>query len=125
MDYAKERYGGPFTTSDVEDVKTFIRVFLMLPALGLIFVLIVPILLSCYCPLSCSHLFLIIPPFPSGTNPEKPLLNSHISCGTCLLSSTTITMYGYRHEIDAKKYKHRKLREKEPFSRSRVECFVS
>ena len=42
MDYAKERYGGPFTTSDVEDVKTFIRVFLMLLALGPAFVIVVP-----------------------------------------------------------------------------------
>ena len=42
MDYAKERYGGPFTTPDVEDVKTFIRVFLMLIALGPAFVTVVP-----------------------------------------------------------------------------------
>ena len=42
MDYAKERYGGPFTTPDVEDVKTFVRVFLMLLALGPIFVIGVP-----------------------------------------------------------------------------------
>ena len=42
MDYAKERYGGPFTTLDVEDVKTFIRVFLLLIALGPVFVIGVP-----------------------------------------------------------------------------------
>ena len=42
MDYAKERYGGPFTTSDVEDVKTFIRVSLLLIVLGPIFVIVVP-----------------------------------------------------------------------------------
>ena len=42
MDYAKERYGGPFTTSDVEDVKTFTRVFLMLIALGPTFIIVVP-----------------------------------------------------------------------------------
>ena len=42
MDYAKERYGGPFTTSDVEDVKTFIRVSILLIALGPIFVIVVP-----------------------------------------------------------------------------------
>ena len=42
LDYAKQRYGGPFTTSDVEDVKTLIRVFLMLLALGPIFVITVP-----------------------------------------------------------------------------------
>ena len=42
MDYAKERYGGPFTTSDVENVKTFIRVSLLLIALGPIFIIVVP-----------------------------------------------------------------------------------
>ena len=30
MDYAKERYGGPFTTEQVEDVKTFLRIVLLL-----------------------------------------------------------------------------------------------
>ena len=42
IDYAKERYGGPFTTSDIEDVKTVMRVFLMLLSLGPIFVITVP-----------------------------------------------------------------------------------
>ena len=42
MDFAKERYGGPFTTADVEDVKTFIRIFFMLLTLGPIFVTCVP-----------------------------------------------------------------------------------
>ncbi len=42
LDYAKERYGGPFTTSDVEDVKSFKNVFLILLALGPVLVLNVP-----------------------------------------------------------------------------------
>ena len=42
IDYAKERYGGPFTTSDVEDVKTFIRVLLVLLALAPVFILDIP-----------------------------------------------------------------------------------
>ena len=42
LDYAKERYGGPFTTSDVEDVKAFKNVFLVLLALGPVFTLDVP-----------------------------------------------------------------------------------
>ena len=42
IDYAKERYGGPFTTSDVEDVKTFIRVLLVLLAIAPVFILDVP-----------------------------------------------------------------------------------
>ena len=42
IDFAKERYGGPFTTSQVEDVKTFFRIVLILFALGPVFVLEVP-----------------------------------------------------------------------------------
>ena len=42
LDYAKQQYGGPFTTSDVEDVKTFTRLFLLLISLGPIFVIVVP-----------------------------------------------------------------------------------
>ncbi len=34
LDYAKEVYGGPFSNSDVDDVKTFLRVLLVLVALG-------------------------------------------------------------------------------------------
>ena len=33
MDYAKQRYGGPFTTEQVEDVKTFIRILLVISTL--------------------------------------------------------------------------------------------
>ena len=39
IDFAKDRYGGPFTTANVEDVKSFFRVFLVLLALGPTFVL--------------------------------------------------------------------------------------
>ena len=39
LDYAKERYGGPFTTSDVEDVKAFKKVFVVLLSLGPVFAL--------------------------------------------------------------------------------------
>ena len=42
IDFAKERYGGPFTTSQVEDVKTLFRIVLILFALGPVFVLEVP-----------------------------------------------------------------------------------
>ena len=42
LDYAKQRYGGPFTTSDVEDVKTLIRVFWMILSIGPMFVIVVP-----------------------------------------------------------------------------------
>ena len=42
IDFAKERYGGPFTTEQVEDVKTFLRVLLVLLLLGPAFSLEIP-----------------------------------------------------------------------------------
>ena len=42
IDFAKERFGGPFISMDVEDVKTFLRVLLVLFAIGPVFVLEVP-----------------------------------------------------------------------------------
>ena len=43
FDFAKERYGGPFTTEQVEDVKSFLRILVILLALGPIFLLDVPV----------------------------------------------------------------------------------
>ena len=42
IDYAKERYGGPFTTEQVEDVKTFFRILALLISLGPMFVMDIP-----------------------------------------------------------------------------------
>lgn len=42
IDFAKERYGGPFTTEQVEDVKTFLRILLVLLLLGPAFCLVIP-----------------------------------------------------------------------------------
>ena len=42
LDFAKERFGGPFTTEQVEDVKTFLSILLILVAVGPVFVLEVP-----------------------------------------------------------------------------------
>ena len=42
MDFAKERYGGPFSTEQVEDVKSFLRILAILAALGPVFILEVP-----------------------------------------------------------------------------------
>ena len=36
LDFAKERFGGPFTTEQVEDVKTFLRILVVLLSLGTI-----------------------------------------------------------------------------------------
>ena len=42
IDFAKQRYGGPFLTKQVEDVKTFLRILAVLVALGPIYILEVP-----------------------------------------------------------------------------------
>ena len=42
IDFGKERYGGPFTTEQVENVKTFLRIVLVLVTLGPVFVLEIP-----------------------------------------------------------------------------------
>ena len=42
IDFAKSRYGGPFITEQVEDVKTFLRILTLLLSLGAIFVMDVP-----------------------------------------------------------------------------------
>ncbi len=43
LDFAKQRFGGPFTTEQVEDIKTFIRILLVLFAVGPAFALEVPV----------------------------------------------------------------------------------
>ena len=42
LDFAKERYGGPFTTEQVENVKTFLRILIVLFSIGPVFALEVP-----------------------------------------------------------------------------------
>ena len=42
LDFAKERFGGPFTTEQVENVKTFLRILLLMLMMGPIFVMEVP-----------------------------------------------------------------------------------
>ena len=42
IDFAKQRFGGPFTTEQVENVKTFLRIVIVLLATGPLFVLEVP-----------------------------------------------------------------------------------
>ena len=39
LDFGKGRYGGPYSTEQVEDVKTFIRIILVLLLTGPVFVL--------------------------------------------------------------------------------------
>ena len=44
LDFAKQRYGGPFTTEEVENVKTFLRIVIVLFTIGPLFALEVPAL---------------------------------------------------------------------------------
>ena len=39
LDYAKARYGGPFTTEQEEDAKIFVRILILLISLGPIFIM--------------------------------------------------------------------------------------
>ena len=79
IDYAKERYGGPFTTSDVEDVKTFVRVLLVLLALGPVFILEV----------STSHIVLPLLAFHSGT--KNSLINGSCTGKWVVLESGSLS----------------------------------
>ena len=79
IDYAKARYGGPFTTSDVEDVKTFIRVLLVLVALAPVFILDVP---------SSSMLFSV---FALHTGQETSFNNETCGWKWMLLESGTLS----------------------------------
>ena len=45
FDYAKERFGGPFTTEQVEDVKAFLKIISVLLSLGPVFILTSPTIL--------------------------------------------------------------------------------
>ena len=42
IDFAKQRFGGPYTTEQVEDVKTFLRILLLLVSVGSVFALEIP-----------------------------------------------------------------------------------
>ena len=76
LDYAKQRYGGPFTTSDVEDVKTLIRVFLddLVPRTNI-----------CYC--RTQLLIIIFATFAIHTGTESMIGHGNCSAEWVLLQS--------------------------------------
>ena len=47
LDYGKSKYGGPFTTEQVEDVKTFWRVLLVLLVISMLYTPIMSLFISC------------------------------------------------------------------------------
>ena len=77
LDFAKEKYGGPFTTEQVENVKTLFRILLVLLALGPVFVLEVP----------TSFFMFIVFGIHTGDNPF--LLNQTCSATFTLLDKGT------------------------------------
>ena len=47
LDYGKSKYGGPFTTEQVEDVKTFWRILVVILVISMLHVPIISIFISC------------------------------------------------------------------------------
>ena len=78
IDFTKERYGGPFTTEQVEDVKTFFRILVVLLALGPAFVLEVP----------TSFFMFIVFGIHTGDHPY--ILNQTCSAGFILLDKGSL-----------------------------------
>ena len=76
LDFAKERYGGPFSTEQVENVKTFFRILLVLFAVGPVFSMEVP---------GSIFLFPII-----SLHTLKHFVTFYISSPLCTLSSDTV-----------------------------------
>jgi peptide/histidine transporter 3/4 len=97
LDLAKERYGGPFTTNQVEEVKSFLRILSILFTLGP--VLMADIAVRKLLPRLVSHLDRSIYPLivtVSGSYPYNPLKN-FISGGalTPLIIVVVLPLYIY------------------------------
>ena len=74
IEFAKQRYGGPFTTEMVEDVKTFLRILIMLFIISPIFILLAT--LNTIFPLYGIHLGNSTITNKNGCSPEWMLLQS-------------------------------------------------
>ena len=78
IDFAKERYGGPFLTEEVEDVKTFLRILAVLLALGPVYILEVP------------TSYFIFPSFTLHTGLGPKFVNNHCTGRWLILESGTL-----------------------------------
>ena len=90
LDFAKERYGGPFTTEQVENVKTFLRILLVLLSVGPVFMLEVPASYFVF-PLLSFHMFQYI-----GTEPclgENALETLFIGSGNLMFLISTVIFF--------------------------------
>ena len=74
IEFAKQKYGGPFTTEMVEDVKTFLRILIMLFIISPIFILLAT--LNTIFPLFGIHLGNSTITNKNGCSPEWMLLQS-------------------------------------------------
>jgi peptide/histidine transporter 3/4 len=79
IDYAKERFGGPFTTEQVEDVKTFIRILVVLLTLGPVHFLQVP------------STFFVFPLFGLHAGQQTFIIHKHCTYEWFLLRSGSLT----------------------------------
>ena len=77
LDLGKNKYGGPFTTEEVEDVKSFLAILVVMASLGMFMITDNSV---CYFFISCSCIFYSFPPPP-------PLFSPNI-CSLGLLFST-------------------------------------
>ena len=86
LDFAKEMYGGPFKTEQVEDVKTFLRILGILLALGPLFALEVPI--GPVLPIFIEHVIKHREGTYTNCNPRKIILDV-----SSLKSLTTVIVF--------------------------------
>ena len=76
LDYGKSKYGGPFTTEQVEDVKTFWRILLVIVVISLVTL-----------PLSANTKLAIKNSSTSQTECTQNILNSAINCSSLVMFS--------------------------------------
>ena len=90
LDFAKERYGGPFTTEQVENVKTFLRILVVLLSIGPVFMTDIPASYLVF-PLLSFHVFQYI-----GTEPctgEHALETLLIGSGNLMFLISTMVFF--------------------------------
>ena len=90
LDFAKERYGGPFTIEQVENVKTFLRILVVLLSIGPVFMLEIP---TSYfvLPLISFHMFQYM-----GTGPcigEHALETLFVGSGNLMFLVSTVIIF--------------------------------
>ena len=91
IDFAKERFGGPFSIEQVENVKTFLRVLVFLFALGPVFFMEVPTLQFVF-PLFSLHIILYYNYFEMDVCTSERMWEIGIGTGL-LMGLSTLVVY--------------------------------